>query len=52
MIILAAIAAIGLISLGVFVGLSAATTNKTAERPVILVRERVVIVMPCVDRRV
>lgn len=53
MIFLATIAAIALIALGVLVGLSAGTMNRSAERPIIIRRETtaVVIALPRIDRR-
>ena len=51
MILLAVIASIGLIGLGVLVGLSAPKTNRTNERPIVLVnRPAVLIAFPRIDR--
>lgn len=54
MIILAILAAAGLIAVGVLVGMSAGTMNRTPERPIVIRRETtaVLIALPRIDRRV
>jgi hypothetical protein len=45
MIILALIAALGILALGVLVGMSAGTMNRSTERPIVIRRETTAVVI-------